>query len=64
MSDDAAIFWMKPDAGPRAADRRSVTVAQLTLPTQQRWIVVMNAQGREQHYDGEDTADWCAPRGV
>ena len=31
VSDDAAVFWMKPDAGPRAVDRRSVTVAQLTM---------------------------------
>ena len=31
VSDDAAVFWMKPDAGPRAAERRSVTVAQLTM---------------------------------
>ena len=58
VSRDAAVFWMKPDAGPRADARRSVVVAQLTLPSQQPWVAVMNAQGREQHYEGEDTADW------
>jgi len=28
------------------------------LPNSQRWVAVLNAQGREQHYEGEDTADW------
>jgi hypothetical protein len=33
-------------------------MSMVVQPSGEPWVAVMNAQGREQHFAGEDTADW------